>query len=180
MISRRVARRYAKALLKIGQEDGNAERYGEELALFEGFLKAEERLRSVLTNPAIHPSQRKAVVKDLAPRLDLSEVVLKFLELLVERNRIPVLSEIVEVYRELLDEAMGRVRGVLYTPFEVSEEKLNEIVKGLEEQTGKKVILRVEIDPSLIGGAVAKIGGVVYDGSIKAQLKRFRENLAKG
>ncbi len=177
---RRVARRYAKALLKIGQEDGSLERYGEELALFNNYMQAEEKLRAALVNPTIHSSQREAVIRELAPRLGLSEVMVRFLVLLVERNRMDVLPEIVEVYRELLDDAMGRVRGVLYVPFELPEEKLQEIVKGLEEKVGKKVILRVELDPSIIGGAVAKIGGVVYDGSVKAQLRRLRENLAKG
>lgn len=177
---RRIARRYAKALLKIGREDGNLERYGEELALFNNYMQAEERLRAALVNPTIPSFQRGAVIQELAPRLGLSEVMVRFLRLLVERNRMEILPEIVEVYGELLDEAMGRVRGVLYVPFELPEQKLQEIVKGLEERVGKKVILRVKLDPSIIGGAVAKIGGVVYDGSIKTQLKRLRENLAKG
>ncbi|RLG54996.1 MAG: ATP synthase F1 subunit delta, partial [Candidatus Hydrothermarchaeota archaeon] len=108
MISSRAVRRYAKALLKIGLEEGKAEQYGEELSLFNNFFQAEEKLRLVLINPAIHPKQRTSIVEEIAKRLGLSEVIINFLRILVEKNRVKALPDLLQIYRDLLDEAMGR------------------------------------------------------------------------
>ena len=180
MISSRAVRRYAKALLKIGLEEGEAEQYGEELSLFNNFLQAEEKLRLVLINPAIHPKQRTSIVEEIAKRLGLSEVIINFLRILVEKNRIKALPDLLQIYRDLLDEAMGRARAVLYTPFDLSEERIKVITRSLEEKVEKKIIMRVEKDPTLIGGVVVKIGGMIYDGSIRTQLRRVKENMLEG
>ena len=180
MISSQTVRRYAKALLKIGLEEGKAEQYGEELSLFNNFFQAEERLRLALINPAIHPKQRTSIVEEIAKRLGLSEAIVNFLRILVEKNRAKALPRLLQVYRDLLDEALGRARAVLYTPFDLPEERIREITKNLEEKVGKKIIMCVEKDPSLIGGVVVKIGGMIYDGSIRTQLRRVRENMLKG
>jgi len=180
LISSRAVRRYAKALLKVGLEEGKAEQYGEELSLFNNFLQAEEKLRLVLINPAIHPKQRTSIVEEIAKRLGLSEVIINFLRILVEKNRVKALPDLLQIYRDLLDEAMGRARAVLYTPFDLSEERIKEITRSLEEKVEKKIIMRVEKDPTLIGGVVVKIGGMIYDGSIRTQLRRVRENMLEG
>ena len=180
MISSRAVRRYAKALLKVGLEEGKAEQYGEELSLFNNFLQAEEKLRLILINPAIHPKQRTSIVEEIAKRLGLSEVIINFLRILVEKNRIKALPDLLQIYRDLLDEAMGRARAVLYTPFDLSEERIKVITRSLEEKVEKKIIMRVEKDPTLIGGVVVKIGGMIYDGSIRTQLRRVRENMLEG
>lgn len=180
MISSQTVRRYAKALLKIGLEEGKAEQYGEELSLFNNFFQAEEKLRLALINPAIHPKQRTSIVEEIAKRLGLSEAIVNFLRILVEKNRVKALPRLLQVYRDLLDEALGRARAVLYTPFDLPEERIREITKNLEEKVGKKIIMCVEKDPSLIGGVVVKIGGMIYDGSIRTQLRRVRENMLKG
>jgi F-type H+-transporting ATPase subunit delta len=98
----------------------------------------------------------------------------------VDKNRIRYVPDIASLYRELADEAAGRARVHLITAQELSKKKLKELTEGLQGFVGKQVIMEVETDPSLIGGVVARIGGMVYDGSVKTQLERLKETLTKG
>jgi len=177
---RRIARRYAKALFRIARAEGKVEEYLRELEIFRGLLDSEGALRLALQSPSIPRRNRVAILSEVAEKLSLSEIMKGFLGLLLENNRLDALGTIQELYEEMRDEAAGILRGVLYVPAEPSEEQLSEVSRGLEKVTGKKVVLRVRVDPSLIGGARAELGGVVYDGSLKAQLKRLRESLLEG
>ena len=180
MIARKIARRYAKALLNIGQEDGKYEQYGEDLAAFRSLVDQEKQLRLVLANPTISIPQRQAIIKEIAQRLHLSPLLGNLLQLLVEKNRIQYLSDIEFLYRELADVAAGRTRVTLETSHELSPQALEKLAHGLEGMVGKKVVMEVQTNPSLIGGIVARLEGMVFDGSIRTQLERLREALAKG
>ncbi|RLB04584.1 MAG: F0F1 ATP synthase subunit delta [Deltaproteobacteria bacterium] len=179
MINRKIARRYAKALMNIGRQDGNYERYWEELKAFASLFQEKEGLWEVLINPAIGIPKRKAIITELGERLGLSPIVINFLHILVDKNRMRYLSDIISIYQQLVDEAAGRARVLLVTAYDLSKDKLQQLSQGLEGLVGKNVVMEVEKDPSLIGGVVAKIGGMVYDGSVKTQLERFREILTK-
>jgi F-type H+-transporting ATPase subunit delta len=180
VISRKIARRYAKALMNIGQEDGNYKTYGEEIGAFTALFRQEGRLRVVLSNPTFTIPQRRAVITEIGKRLRLTPIIINLLHLLVDNNRIRYLPDIAALYQELADEAAGRARVRLVTAHSLSEKKIQELTQGLQKVVGKQVIMEVATDPALIGGVVARIGGVVYDGSIKAQLERLKIILAKG
>lgn len=180
MINRTIARRYAKALMNIGQQDGNYEKYWEELDTFTSLFQREDELREILLNPALGLLGRQAIIKEIGKRLGLSLITTNFLHILVDKNRMRYLPDITSIYQELVDEAAGRARVLLVTAYDLSKDKLEELTQGLEELVGKKVIMEVERNPSLVGGVVAKIGGMVYDGSVKTQLERLKETLAKG
>jgi F-type H+-transporting ATPase subunit delta len=180
VISRKVARRYAKALMNIGEKDGRYEAYGEELNAFTSLVKQEEELSAVLSNPTFKIPQRQTIIQEIGKRLRLSPIIINMLRLLVDKNRIRYLPDIALLYQELVDEAAGRARVKLVTAYDLSEKKIKELTKGLQAMVGKQVIMEVETDPSLIGGVVARIGGMVYDGSIKTQLERLKVILAKG
>lgn len=180
MINRTIARRYAKALMNIGLEDGDYDTYGEEIDTFTVLFQREEQLREVLNNPAFSILRRQAIIQEIGKRLRLSSVTTNFLHLLVDKNRMRYLPDISALYRELADEAAGRARVHLITAHKLSKKKLAELIASLQDLVGKQVIMEVETDASLIGGVVARIGGMVYDGSVKTQLERLKETLAKG
>ena len=179
MISLTVSRKYARAFLQIGQREGNYEALGQELERMQDLLQKSKELRSVLFSFAYPPATRKKIVGALGPSLGLSKVTLDFLHLLIARERMDHFPEIVKSYRSLCDEVSNRIRATLVAPGAISPDAVGEIQSQLEFQTGKKVILSVEQDPSLIGGALTRIGNVIYDGSLRTQLARVRENLYK-
>lgn len=180
MTASRVARRYAKALFKVALEEKKLEAYKGELEAFFGQMKSEPMFSLALSSPFIPLQSRISLLDEVARTLGLSEVVKKLLGLMVERNRIRLLDEVLRAYGDLVDRYMGRSKGVLRVPFEPPRDYVERIAQALSNLTGKKVTLEVLIDPSLIGGAKAEVEGVVYDGSVMAQLMQLRKTLLEG
>ncbi len=175
-----IARRYAKALLIIGKEDGQAETYREELDGFSNLIAKEKELDQAITNPLYDAASRKKVLQAVIDKIEISKIMESFLLLLFDKGRIGFLSDINDFYRKLADELKGVARASLVSATELPSETVERIRTTLSQRTGKDIILEVEQDPSLIGGIVSRIGDLVLDGSIKTQLLNMRETLKRG
>ena len=175
-----IARRYAKALLLIGQEDGQAETYRAELNGISELIQNEKDLGTVINNPLYEASARKNILNAVVEKLDLSVVMKSFLLLLFDKGRIGFLENINDFYQKLADELKGVARASLTSATELSDDAVEKIRASLSQMTNKDVKLDVKQDPSLIGGIVTQIGDLVLDGSIKTQLLNMRESLKRG
>ena len=175
-----IARRYAKALLLIGKEDGQAETYKQELEGFTTLMAAEKDLERAITNPLYAASERKNVLQAVLEKLTLSPVMASFINLLFDKRRIGFLGVINEFYQQLVDELQGVARASLVSATALSHETIEKIRSTLSNKTGKEVVLEVEQNPDLIGGIVTRIGDLVLDGSIRTQLLNMRESLKRG
>ena len=175
-----VARRYAKALLLIGKEDGQAEAYREELKALAGLIAKEKELEQAITNPLYNVAERKKVLEAIIDRVKISKVMESFMLLLFDKGRIGFLNDINEFYHKLADELKGVARASLVSATELPSESIEKIRITLSKKIGKDIILEVEHDPNLIGGIVSRIGDLVLDGSIKTQLLNMRESLKRG
>ncbi|MFP4474431.1 MAG: ATP synthase F1 subunit delta [Desulfatibacillaceae bacterium] len=175
----KLARRYAKALLLIGQEDGQTETYREELNNFVGLLEREKGLEAAISNPIYDSSARRKVLDQVLTKLELSRVMQSFLLLLFEKGRILSAGAINEVFQKLADEAKGIARAEVVAATDLDQDTVDKIRSGLSRMTGKEVLVEVEKDPSLIGGVVTRIGDLVLDGSIKTQLLNLKESLKR-
>jgi F-type H+-transporting ATPase subunit delta len=174
-----VARKYSRALLEIGLKNGSQETLGQELQKINELIFAHKELRNVLFSSAYPTPIRKGIFQTLSRMLGLSPTIVDFAELLIDRGRINHLAEIAKSYEELCDEVANRIRATLYTALPLSTSLLEEIRAQLETATGKKILLSIEERPALIGGVAAQIGHVIYDGTLKTQLQRIKENLDK-
>jgi F-type H+-transporting ATPase subunit delta len=179
VISLTLAKKYARALLEIGLQAGNYESLGKDLGKMADVLKEYRELRAVLASAAYPAATRKAIAKKFCEILDLSKSTGDFVDILIERDRMDHFLEIAKSYESLCDVVAKRVRATLVTAFALPPGVIGEIKKQLESRTGKEVILSMEQDPSLIGGAQTRIGNVIYDGSLKTQLAFVKENLYK-
>lgn len=180
MINNAIARRYAKALVQLGSETGLIERFSQELKAVDSLISGNAELRAALGNPAFTADQKKQIVKELLAKLGSSELVANFLLLLVDKNRVVCLSQIVQVYEKLADEQSGIVRPRITSAFALDDTQVAAIKTALEQKTGKKVIPQVVVDNSLIGGVITQIGDIAYDSSVKTQLARIHDILQKG
>jgi len=180
LIRSRVAKRYAKALLSLGQEDGNFQEYGKNLVDFSGFFDANKELRGILTSPAFVVSDRKRILNDILAKSEYSETVKNFLNLLLDKNRIDAIREVSSYYENLMDEVSHIARVDVITPKPLREDAARILEKVLEEMTSKKIRMEMKEDKSLVGGLVVKIGDLVFDGSIKAQIEGLKESLGRG
>ena len=180
MINNTLARRYAKSLVQIGSEDGLIDLFREELAAIEQMFSSNADLKAAFGNPAFTSEQKKGIMKELVARAKCSELVGNFLLLLVDKNRVAFLGQIVQAYEKLADEFSGIIRPVISTAFALDDSQIASIKSALEKKTGKKVIPQVLVDKSLLGGVVTQIGDIAYDSSVKTQLKRIQDILQKG
>ncbi|MCK5913086.1 MAG: ATP synthase F1 subunit delta [Desulfuromusa sp.] len=180
MSNNAIAIRYAKALLNIASEEKQVEQYAEELAGIAAVLKREELLRLLLDSPTFPLEKKTAIMHDIVSSLGLNDGMGNFLDLLLEKGRMTYLEQIDVNYRKFADELSGVIRAKIRAANKLTKKRAEEIQEGLEKQTGKQVILSVEIDKSLIGGLQAEMGGKLFDGSVKTQLKRIADTLAKG
>ena len=175
-----ISRRYATALVKMGAEESRVEEYGAELARVEGLFASQDLLRLVLESPTFATDKKSAILNDLTAAMSLSEGMKHFLGLLLEKDRIRYLPQISSDYRSLADELSGILRARVTAAVEPDQAQQSGIKKGLEAQTGKKIELKMEVDPELIGGLKVEIGGKVFDGSVRTQLNRIEDTLKKG
>lgn len=175
-----LTRRYAKALVELAVEQQAVDRYGEELATVNAVLAREGLLRQLLESPTLALEKKAAMLNDLAAALELSPRMSDFLGLVLSKGRIGYLPQIEDAYRRLADELSGVLRARITAAVELDAAQQQAIGASLEKQTGKKVALNVKVDPQLIGGVQAEIGGRLFDGSVRTQLQRIEESLTKG
>ncbi len=180
MTSLIVAKRYAKALLEIGREDGKLEEYGRELGEVAGLLAQTPELESALANPGFPFEQRKALLGAVLDKAGLSPMVNNFLRLLMDRGRIKAARDISLVYQRLLDEVKGIQRADIVSAVPLGDAEVARLTETLKKLAGREVVAEVKEDPSLIGGVVARIGDLVLDGSVKTQLVGLKASLTRG
>lgn len=172
--------RYARALLKLAEENKQVEQFGVELSYMTELLERESLLRLLLDSPTFSLQKKTAILHDVAETLKLSEAMRSFFGLLLEKGRISFVKQIDVNYRKFADDLSGVIRANIRAANKLTKERIDTIRKGLEQQTGKTVVLNVEKDAALIGGLQAEMGGKLFDGSVRTQLKRMVDTLAKG
>ncbi len=180
MSANAIARRYAKALVQLAADEDAVEKYQDELSGIDALLAGNPELGSLLSNPAYGIEDKLEILKEISEKMLLSATVRNLVLLLQERNRLTCLPAIVSTYSVLADELSGVVRPVVTSAFPLDDNRIAEIKSVLEKSTGKKVMLRIEVEPALIGGMVTRIGDKVLDGSVKTELTRIEDILQKG
>jgi F-type H+-transporting ATPase subunit delta len=175
-----VAKRFAKAIIEIGQEEKAYEAYGKELRSVLAVFKGSPDLMKVLLNPMHKLEERKSLMEKVSASAGLSKHVAKLMTILVETRNIRFLEEVVEAYSRLEDGLAGRLRASIEAPMELPGPLVDEIKTKLSGLTGKEVILTYRHNPSLLGGLVLRIDNTILDGSLKTQLELMREKIIEG
>jgi F-type H+-transporting ATPase subunit delta len=176
----RAAGRYARALFDVSLKEADPQVTEQHLVAFADLLGQHPLLKKVLLNPVVPPERKKAAVAELATRLALSPVVSKLLAMLAEHDALALLPALGERYRQRLMEHLGIVQADVTTAGPLPADRIEVIRQGLRAATGKGVTMVTRVDPAIIGGIVARLGGTVYDGSITRQLERIRGKLVEG
>lgn len=177
MSTRASAGRYARALLDVVIKEGDPEQVEQELTALADLFAGNPELQKVLTSPAVSVTAKRGIVESLVSRAAPSPMLARLMLMLAERDRLALLPELAASYRERLMEHRRIVRADVTTAVPLSPEQVAQFEQRLAAATGGRVTLTTAVDPSLIGGAVARVGGTVYDGSIATQLARMRERL---
>lgn len=179
MSLRTSATRYAKALLAVAIQESDPARIEADLSAVVDVMKEHADVRRAMLSPAIPQTVRVNVVQALTDHLGTQPPAAKLLTLLAGRARLELLPDLLEVYRERLLAHRNIVRAEVSAAAPLQDDKVQALEKSLGQLTGKEMQIEVAVDPALIGGVVAKIGSIVYDGSIRTQLERLKQQLVK-
>jgi F-type H+-transporting ATPase subunit delta len=176
MTSRAAATRYARALFDVVR-NGNPEGAGDEVNAFAALIAGHPDLQRTLTSPAVPASAKAKVVDALLRQQPLSQPVTRLLLMLAERDRLALVPDIVEAYRQRLLDHQQVVQAQVTTAVPLPVDRTAALEQSLAQATGKRVIVSTQVDPSIIGGIVARIGSRVYDGSVINHLARVKAQL---
>jgi F-type H+-transporting ATPase subunit delta len=177
-----VANRYARALVDVVTAAGSPvapEAAVAQVREVAAMIAGSAELRTALLTPAISNSRKREVMARLLDQMSVSGLVRNFIYVIIDHRRIGMTSEISEAFELLMDERLGFVRAEVRSASALDARRSASLESELSRLTGKRMRLRFTVDSSLLGGAVARIGSTVYDGSIRGQLQQLRRELTE-
>ncbi|RKG72404.1 ATP synthase F1 subunit delta [Corallococcus exercitus] len=179
MVNVSIARRYARAILDVAAEGNRTDAVAEQLNAFAAVVGQSPDLSDVLLNPAYSRAQRNRVVEALLQSMPspAEPALANALRLLVDRNRLGYLPDIARLYRDMADARAGRIRGQVTSAAPLSADAVTRLQQSLQQLTQRNVVLETKVDPSVLGGVAAQVGGTLYDGTLRTQLEEMRRQL---
>ncbi|MBI2954575.1 MAG: ATP synthase F1 subunit delta [Chloroflexi bacterium] len=169
-------RRYARAVFEFASQNGDYDKWLQDLNDIRDFL-IDEKVAAIIRNPEVPFERKKAMIDAGLP--DLEGLRRNFVYVLIERRGIESIDKIVAEFQRLLNERRGVAVAEVITAVPLDEAAAARVADGLAALTGKQVTLRCSVDPSIIGGIVAKIGDKLINGSVADRLARMREKLCQ-
>lgn len=167
---------YAGALFEAARERGELEEVLSDLGEFVAALHDSEELRLFYYGGQVPERQKRRAIDGLTEGMKTSTT--NFLKVLVDNGREEILEEVLGRYEQLVKEHLGRIEIGVTTAVELSQEQLDRVKERLGRVLeGKEVVLEINVDPELIGGAVFRFGGRMMDGSIRGRLESLREGM---
>ncbi|HEX9615591.1 MAG TPA: ATP synthase F1 subunit delta [Bacteroidota bacterium] len=178
MVNVRVARRYAEAFMRAGEDQKVLDAVSKDLEMLERLMKESRELHVFLKSPVIKTDKKQLVIQEMFGT-KIHALTMDFLLLLAKKGREELLPDIVQQFFSLLDEKLGIVNVEIRSATDLSKTQHERIQQKFESMTKKKVRLSFSIDKVLKGGFVARVGDTMFDGSVKRQLELLRERFAE-
>lgn len=174
------ARRYARALFSLAEETNSVATFRDEIDRVGALFESDPAVRSALFRP-LHPvAQRRSALEAICEHMGVSDTVRNFLAFLVDQRRLIDFDGIQQEFARLADEAAGLTKAHVTAAAPLDDAQRDRLQRALTARTGRNVELDITVDPELIGGAVAVVDNVVFDGSLRTQLQQLRDNLSRG
>ncbi len=173
-----VARRYAEAAFEIGAEQQALDRWRADIGVIAEYF-GNHQLRFILTEPNVRQERKEQIVRDLLADKVQPEA-LAFALILTERGLPGVAPRIKEAFETLYNDYKEQTPAIVTTAVPLDDATRQRIVADLQEQTGKHILLEERVDPSILGGAIIRVGDTLMDGSVKQRLAALRNQIAQG
>lgn len=172
-----VAKRYARALYDLGREEGMQDTFLGDMEAVVSVLVSSNEFRGIMESPLYDIVLKKRILGQVVSEAKLSKYTENFLNILLEKDRFVYVESILDAYRHILDEVSGKVRAAVVSAAELDKDQIGRISEALKKVVKKDVDLDVSVDPSLIGGLIAEVEGMIYDGSVRTQIARLKQSL---
>ncbi len=172
------ARRYAEAVFEIGQEQNAVERWRTDIQTLAEYLR-DRRLTFILSEPKVPFATKESILRDL-----LSDKVQKdalgLALVLVEQNLVELMPRVAQEFERLYDDFKNQAKATIITATPLDAQETAQLTASLQQLTGKQIMLTTEVDPSILGGVVARVGDTLIDGSVRRKLALLREQIISG
>jgi len=176
--NRTAATRYARALIDVAlKEQADLAIIESQLTALASLVEQHTELRKALTSPSVPVPRKRAAIDALLLKADVQPILGRTIALLADRDRLALLSDVAEAVRQRLLDIRNIVRAQVTTAEPLAADRLDAITRGLAVATGRTVELTPKVDPSIVGGMIAKVGSTVYDASVTSHLQRIRQRL---
>ena len=170
--------RYAESLFDLAKEENKVTQYLDDIKLVGEVLGSDPQIVQFFNHVLIE-NEKKIQLLDQSFKGNVDQYVLNFLKLLVQSRRIRYIDDIVKSYIKLSNQYLGIEEGMIYTPYELTDQQIQDIEKAISQKENKKVTLKVSIDPSLLGGIKVQIANRIYDGTIKNKVEMLKKELLR-
>jgi F-type H+-transporting ATPase subunit delta len=178
MLVNQLASKYAQAIYELAAEKNMLDQVENELRLIETTVKEYNDLATLLYHPRVLPSVKKETIKKIFKQ-EVADFVLTFLLLLVDKRREPALPAIIREYIQLANGARNIAEAEVTTAMPLSPEQHRALADKLSAVTGKRIILKMQQDKSIVGGVIVKIGDKLIDGSVVRQMQMLKNALLR-
>jgi len=173
-----ISSRYARALVEVVLEQKlDADVAREQLNSFAEAVRESVDLRRVWESPAVPAEQKRAVLDAIVGQMQAFKAIRNFMAVIIDHRRIPMLDDIARQFAVELDAQLGFVEAEISSARQLSAEERRELESQVERLTSKKVRARYTSDPQLLGGVVVRVGSTIYDGSVRGQLEKMKQEL---
>ena len=176
MIPRGIAKRYATALFNAALEAKVLDEVNEDAAAFRKVLSDNPSLRAFLLSPQILTEEKRSVIENTL-KGRATDLLIRFLDLLIDKKRFPHVEEIIDGYRSLYEQHQGIIEIRAITAIPLDESLRSKAIRILEERLGKKIRLTEKVAPEIIGGMILIMEDKIIDGSIRHQLQKLMREL---
>lgn len=178
MIPGKISKRYAKALMELCDEDKSHDKVNRDLSAFLQTFNASTELQNSLRNPSVPNSAKRGLVEQICHKLGFGTLSRNFVNVLLDRSRIEYLEIILTQFQQSMDARAGRIRAYVTSAVVLGPDEVERIRRALAKNPGvTHVTIETEVDPSLLGGVITKVGNTIFDGSVKNRLAAIREHL---
>ena len=178
MASVATLRDLTEALLQASKEEGKLDSVTSDLERFLGLLSSQDEVRNILGSSVYDINVRKEIVSGIGEKAGFDKLTLNFLKLVIELGKFKALVKSEGPFMQKIRKASGKVKAEVTVAVNPSQENLGRIKERLNKLMEKDVEITVKVDPSILGGVIAKVEDKVFDGSIKTQLERIRRILS--
>ena len=172
-----IAEVYSRSLFDVAKEQGDLDRIHDELGEFADALAESHDLQVYFFSPYFSSQEKKDGLAKLIE--DADENLVRFLELLAERHRMPVLFRIRRAFDDLWRIENKRLPVTVTSAIDLDKDMVEDIGKKIEEQTGQRIELSSKVDPDVLGGLVLQVGNMVLDASVRNRLEKLRKSVAR-
>lgn len=174
-----VASRYARALVEVVLEhkiDGDVAR--QQLREMVGAVHQSLELRRVWESPAILPEQKRAVLDAIAAKIGAVKPIRNFMAVIIDHRRIGMLDDMVRVFETELDAQLGVAEVQVSSARPLSPQEQQQVESRVYQMSAKQIRATYVVKPELLGGVVVRVGDTIYDGSVRGQLEKMRQDLS--